>query len=72
MDSSFKKVKMAVLEGFDKPVILVGVDAETKMKPQHKSSVRGFHYCNKEEDEQKNGFCKGFHYTRYILIDDFK
>jgi hypothetical protein len=48
----------AVLEGFDKLGILVVFNAGVKIKPQHSLSIRGFYFCDKAEDGQKNSFAK--------------
>jgi hypothetical protein len=45
-------------EGFDKLGILVVFNAGVKIKPQHSLSIRGFYFCDKAEDGQKNSFAK--------------
>jgi hypothetical protein len=46
------------MEGFDKRRILAVFNAGIKMEPQHSLSIRGFHFCDKAEDGQKNSFAK--------------
>jgi hypothetical protein len=46
------------LEGFDKLGILVVFNAGAKIKPQHSLFIRGFYFCDKAEDGQKNSFAK--------------
>jgi hypothetical protein len=46
------------IEGIDKPEILLVFNAGTKMKPEYRLSIRGFHFCDKAEDGQKIGFAK--------------
>jgi hypothetical protein len=54
----FDKPGILVVEGFDKPGILLVFNAGAKMKPEYRLSIRGFHFCDKAEDGQKNGFAK--------------
>ena len=37
---------------------MVVFNAGTKMEPQHSLSIRGFHFCDKAEYGQNNGFAK--------------
>jgi len=48
----------SLIEGFEKPGILVVFNAGAKLKPQHSLSIRGFQFCDKAEDGQNNGFAK--------------
>jgi hypothetical protein len=47
-----------LIEGFDKHGILVVFNAGVKIKPQYRLSIRGFCFCDKAEDGQKNSFGK--------------